>query len=203
MAKKRTPKAGAEPVPTAPAEPIAEVPQRFEVVEIPRIHVTSANLRKTFNDEDLNELAASIREHGILEPLVVRQILHQDPLEYELIAGERRLRAAIIAGREGVGYSYQVTTHDEGVAWNITDPSWLSINGTGAITGTLSVDAAGEYEGHRLGGDALQRQPGEVQPGVHTNRPPERLPLPFEDRSALRARELAQIFSELIRWSAR
>jgi hypothetical protein len=32
---------------------------------------------------------------------------------------------------------------------------------------------------------------------------PERLPLPFDDRAALRARELAQIFSGLIRWSAR
>lgn len=56
--------------------------------------------RDTINEEDLVELAASIREHGIIQPLVVSH----DPLSgnYILIAGERRLRAARLAGLERV-----------------------------------------------------------------------------------------------------
>ncbi|MBP2655678.1 MAG: parB-like partition protein [Firmicutes bacterium] len=50
--------------------------------------------RKTFHDESLRELAASVREHGIIQPLLVRSSDHG----YELIAGERRLRAAKLSG---------------------------------------------------------------------------------------------------------
>ena len=50
--------------------------------------------RKIFADENLQELAASIKEFGILQPLIVRK----HGTSYQLIAGERRLRAATIAG---------------------------------------------------------------------------------------------------------
>ncbi|MDL2280473.1 nucleoid occlusion protein [Selenomonadales bacterium OttesenSCG-928-I06] len=50
--------------------------------------------RKVFTDENLQELAASIKEFGILQPLIVRK----HGTAYQLIAGERRLRAATIAG---------------------------------------------------------------------------------------------------------
>lgn len=46
--------------------------------------------RRIFNDEALIELAASVSEHGIIQPLIVRRV----EAGYELIAGERRLRAA-------------------------------------------------------------------------------------------------------------
>ncbi len=50
--------------------------------------------RKTFHQESLQELAESIKEFGIIQPLLVRKINNQ----YELIAGERRLRASKLAG---------------------------------------------------------------------------------------------------------
>ena len=53
-----------------------------------------AQPRKLFREESLEELAESIRQHGILQPLSVRRIGGN----YELIAGERRLRAGILAG---------------------------------------------------------------------------------------------------------
>lgn len=55
--------------------------------------------RKIFNPEELESLAASIKEKGILQPLVVRKVSEN---HYELIAGERRLRAAQIAELEKV-----------------------------------------------------------------------------------------------------
>jgi len=54
--------------------------------------------RKHFDDEKLNELATSIKENGVIQPLIVRNTDNG----YELIAGERRLRAAIKAGLESV-----------------------------------------------------------------------------------------------------
>ena len=53
-----------------------------------------AQPRKVFNEAALEELAQSIRLHGILQPLSVRRV----GIQYELIAGERRLRAGIRAG---------------------------------------------------------------------------------------------------------
>ncbi|MBQ2928537.1 MAG: ParB/RepB/Spo0J family partition protein [Oscillospiraceae bacterium] len=58
------------------------------------IRPNPAQPRKIFKPEALDELADSIRQHGILQPLSVRRC----GLSYELIAGERRLRAAELAG---------------------------------------------------------------------------------------------------------
>ena len=58
------------------------------------IRPNPAQPRKVFRQESLEELAESIRQHGILQPLSVRRI----GTAYELIAGERRLRAAQLAG---------------------------------------------------------------------------------------------------------
>ena len=56
--------------------------------------------RKTMLDEELRELAASIRQQGVLQPLVVR--VATEPNQYEIVAGERRWRAAQLAGLTSV-----------------------------------------------------------------------------------------------------
>ncbi len=56
--------------------------------------------RKVFNEEALNELADSIKQMGIIEPLIVQK--KKDSKRYEIIAGERRFRAARIAGLKQV-----------------------------------------------------------------------------------------------------
>lgn len=53
--------------------------------------------RQDFSQESLQELAQSIKQYGIIEPLIVRKHNHEADI-YELIAGERRLRASILAG---------------------------------------------------------------------------------------------------------
>ncbi len=55
------------------------------------------NPRRDFRKEDLEELAASLKQHGIVQPIVVRRSADKDE-RYEIIAGERRWRAAQIAG---------------------------------------------------------------------------------------------------------
>jgi ParB family transcriptional regulator, chromosome partitioning protein len=74
------------PVPTVSAD--RQVPIEF-VVRNPK------NPRKNFLESDLQDLAASIRQHGIVQPVVVRTITTD---RYEIIAGERRWRAAQLAG---------------------------------------------------------------------------------------------------------
>jgi ParB family chromosome partitioning protein len=72
-------------------------------VEVDKIKPNPFQPRKEFDEAKLNDLAKSIRQYGVIQPLTVNRIevLKDDgglAAEYELIAGERRLRAAKIAG---------------------------------------------------------------------------------------------------------
>ena len=71
-----------------------------EIIEIPLEDIVPNRFqpRLTFDMEALNDLAKSIKEHGIIQPLVVRRL--QD--KYEIIAGERRYKAAAIVGLKKV-----------------------------------------------------------------------------------------------------
>jgi len=67
--------------------------QELRDIPINQIHVRD-NYRKTFRDKSLKELAQSIKENGIIEPIIVRP----NETGFEIIAGERRYRASQIAG---------------------------------------------------------------------------------------------------------
>jgi ParB family chromosome partitioning protein len=54
--------------------------------------------RRNFSEESLAELAASIRENGLLQPVLVRPVAGHGPHSHEIVAGERRWRAAHLAG---------------------------------------------------------------------------------------------------------
>lgn len=79
-----------------------------EIVEDNKNNITEVNLseirsnpyqpRKTFNDDSLQELATSIKQYGIVEPVIVKKSVKG----YELIAGERRCKAAKLAGLKTV-----------------------------------------------------------------------------------------------------
>ena len=79
--------------PTAVAERATEA--RYELIEIELLFESPLNPRKTFNDVKLQELAASIREKGIIEPVIVREgETKKGAVVFEIIAGARRYRAA-------------------------------------------------------------------------------------------------------------
>ena len=72
-------------------------------VEVDKIKPNPFQPRKEFDEGKLQDLANSIRQYGVLQPLVVsRKEIQKDDgglaAEYELIAGERRLRASRLAG---------------------------------------------------------------------------------------------------------
>jgi ParB/RepB/Spo0J family partition protein len=69
------------------------------IVPLDHIEANPQQPRLAFDQETLDELAASIREHGVLQPILVRPI---GPNTYQLIAGERRWRASKIAGLESI-----------------------------------------------------------------------------------------------------
>lgn len=74
---------------------ISKNENKISDIPIIKIRPNKAQPRKFFNEEDLNALSQSIAENGILQPLTVRKV---SATEYELIAGERRLRASVMAG---------------------------------------------------------------------------------------------------------
>lgn len=72
----------------------------IKMVRVSAIEPNRGQPRKEFDSESLSELADSIREHGVLQPLLVRRMpgASLDEESYQLVAGERRWRAARMAG---------------------------------------------------------------------------------------------------------
>jgi ParB family transcriptional regulator, chromosome partitioning protein len=64
-------------------------------LELESIEINPFQPRSSFNEESLNELASSIKQLGVIQPITVRKL---DFNKYQLISGERRLRASKIAG---------------------------------------------------------------------------------------------------------
>jgi ParB family chromosome partitioning protein len=84
---------------------------KFEELPVSAIRPNARQPRTSFPEAGIRELAASISEVGILQPLVVRPT----PGGFELIAGERRLRAAIEAGLERVPVLIRQAGEDESI----------------------------------------------------------------------------------------
>lgn len=71
----------------------------LSVIDISRIRLNPRQPRRTFDEDRLDDLADSIREHGVIEPVIVRPL---DDDAFELVAGERRFRASVMAGLQGI-----------------------------------------------------------------------------------------------------
>ena len=77
--------------------------ERVVVKQIPlnQIGANPNQPRKTFSDAELADLAASIKEKGVLQPILLRAVAGQ-PYMYEIVAGERRYRASKLAGKTDI-----------------------------------------------------------------------------------------------------
>ncbi len=78
---------------------LKSIPQKgIKEIEIEKIKPNPFQPRKTFNEESIKELAASIQKHGLMQPIIVIE----NEGEYILVAGERRLRAVKSLGKENI-----------------------------------------------------------------------------------------------------
>src|SRR5919198_3788587 len=75
----------------------AERPRNQRKVPIEFLKPNPRNPRRTFSDTELGELASSVKQHGVIQPIVVRPVKGAQD-RYEIIAGERRWRASQMAG---------------------------------------------------------------------------------------------------------
>jgi ParB family transcriptional regulator, chromosome partitioning protein len=90
-----------------PSEAMGEEDSLLRVVPISHIKPNAYQPRSHFDEESMSALAASIREVGLLQPVLVREVDGEDE-SYELIAGERRWRAARRAGLQTIPVLVQV-----------------------------------------------------------------------------------------------
>ena len=105
-------------IPTGPAQPEEPAPTegkaiegaRFEEIPVGQISPNPLQPRSHFDEEALAELVVSIREVGLLQPIVVREIGSE---RYELVMGERRWRASKEAGLEHIGAIVRETSDDD------------------------------------------------------------------------------------------
>lgn len=126
--KAATPAAGLKTAASVPAaEEAAVVPdaedQGVELVEVPGvrfaeipvsdIHPNRKQPRSVFDEDDMAELVHSVREIGVLQPIVVRTSTEKGGEPYELVMGERRWRAVQAAGLETIPAIVRDTTDDD------------------------------------------------------------------------------------------
>ena len=65
--------------------------QQANLISLKKIHLTNLQVRKKFNQESLDQLSKSIKDNGLVQPIILRKSKNKG--DFELIAGERRLRA--------------------------------------------------------------------------------------------------------------
>ncbi|WP_072314752.1 ParB/RepB/Spo0J family partition protein [Agrococcus sp. Marseille-P2731] len=117
--RRRPSKAGSRPVDVffsgeEEDQPLLEVPGATLIAVAPTaIRPNASQPRTVFDEDDLSELEHSIREFGVLQPIVVRPAaLGEDGTQYELIMGERRWRASQRAGLETIPAIVRDTADD-------------------------------------------------------------------------------------------
>ena len=93
---------------------LVEVPGvRFAEIPVTDIHPNRKQPRSVFDEDDMAELVHSVREIGVLQPIVVRTSTEEGGEPYELVMGERRWRAVQAAGLETIPAIVRDTTDDD------------------------------------------------------------------------------------------
>ncbi|NUT70623.1 ParB/RepB/Spo0J family partition protein [Pseudarthrobacter sp. C4D7] len=110
----------AVPAPAAAGRPadsgveLVEVPgARFAEIPVGDIHPNRKQPRSVFDEDDMAELVHSVREIGVLQPIVVRTSTEESGETYELVMGERRWRAVQAAGLDTIPAIIRDTTDDD------------------------------------------------------------------------------------------
>lgn len=81
---------------------VPPVVSSIQDIPLAKIRESKTNPRRLFDEAKLVELAANIRQHGVLQPVLVRPLPEGEAGTYELVAGARRFRACKIAKGESI-----------------------------------------------------------------------------------------------------
>ncbi len=92
---------------------IATLVSAMQDIPLPHIQESKTNPRRQFDETKLAELADNIRQHGVLQPVLVRPMPDGEPGFYELVAGARRYRASKLVGRESIPATVRDLTDTE------------------------------------------------------------------------------------------
>ena len=95
--------------PTETLEKIQPTEDQIEKIDLQKLVVNPFQPRKLFDDEAIEELAQSIQEHGIIQPIVVRK----KEKKFEIVVGERRFRAAKLANLNEIPAIIRELTEDQ------------------------------------------------------------------------------------------
>ncbi|MBO1267950.1 ParB/RepB/Spo0J family partition protein [Arthrobacter cavernae] len=99
---------------SAPQVELVEVPgARFAEISVTDIHPNRKQPRSIFDEDDMAELVHSVKEIGVLQPIVVRTSTEKGGEPYELVMGERRWRAVQAAGFDTIPAIVRDTTDDD------------------------------------------------------------------------------------------
>ena len=93
-----------------PAQVVKELSNVVAEIPISEIEVNPYQPRNEFDQEALDELSASIKTYGLIQPITVRRL---SPKEYQLISGERRYRASKLAGLEKIPAYIRIANDQE------------------------------------------------------------------------------------------
>ncbi len=92
------------------AEVVRELSNTVAFIPVSQISVNPYQPRKEFSEDALQELSESLKTHGLIQPITVRRL---DDSHYELISGERRLRASKLAGLEQIPAYIRIANDQE------------------------------------------------------------------------------------------
>ena len=147
------------------------------IVRIPanEIHPSRYQPRLRFDEEALNELAQSIQENGLIQPITVRK----DEEGYEIIAGERRYRACLIAGFEEIPAYIMSPTEEQAAQMALVEniqrenlsaieeaKSYVQIMRQGGITQEEVAKKVGKSQSAIANKIRLLNLPEDIQQGV-------------------------------------
>lgn len=93
----------------------------FELIPITDIAPNPDQPRENFSPEAIEELAVSIREKGILQPVIVKRRVGAEGPHFELICGERRLKAALLSGLEKVPAIVKEVAQNDLLEWALVE----------------------------------------------------------------------------------
>ena len=102
-----------------PKEGIMQDSSAFQYLTIDQIAESTTNPRRSFDEAKLQELAESIRQHGLIQPIVVRPKNNR----FEIVAGARRYRGCLLAEKFSVPSHIVELTDAQAIEWQLVELS--------------------------------------------------------------------------------